>query len=212
MSSKKHHSELKLKVCGMCDPGNIVRLAALEPDFMGFIFHEASPRHCSKAPEVSLPATVRKVGVFVDQSMDDILQKKKEFGLHLAQLHGKESPEFCSELEKHGLPVIKAFNIRPDFDFEELKVYETACTFFLFDAAGKNAGGNGVVFNWDLLEKYRGRKPFLLSGGITLALAEKIRNFFHPALYGIDINSGFEIKPGIKNIERIKEFKNELSA
>ena len=212
MTAKEQKPELKLKVCGMCNAQNIARLAELEPDFIGFIFHELSPRYCLTVPDVKIPEKIAKVGVFVNKSTDYILQKKEEFGLTMAQLHGQESPEFCRKIEQNGLPVIKACNITPDFDFEKLKAYETACSLFLFDAAGKNAGGNGIVFNWDLLQNYHGEKAFLLSGGITPALAEKISNFSHPSLYGIDINSGFETKPGIKNIAKIKAFKNELSA
>jgi phosphoribosylanthranilate isomerase len=184
----------------------------LEPDYIGFIFHELSPRFCLKAPDVLIPEKIKKVGIFVNKSLDYILQKKEEFGLNMAQLHGLESPKFCRAVEQNGLPVIKAFNIKPDFDFETLQKYESVCSMFLFDAAGKNAGGNGIVFNWELLENYHGEKPLLLSGGITPGLAEDIKNFSHPALYGIDINSGFETKPGIKNIAKIKAFKHELSA
>ncbi|MBE0649513.1 MAG: phosphoribosylanthranilate isomerase [Bacteroidales bacterium] len=212
MSAKEHKRELKFKVCGMCDEQNIARLVELEPDFIGFIFHELSPRFCLRLPEVVIPEKITKVGVFVNKSIDYILLRSDEFELNMVQLHGQESPEFCSKIEGNGLPVIKAFNITPDFDFGKLKDYESSCTLFLFDAAGKNAGGNGTVFNWDLLQNYHGEKPFLLSGGITPALAKEIKNFSHPLLYGIDINSGFEIKPGIKNIAKIKAFKNELSA
>lgn len=212
MKGTEHKTRLKLKVCGMCHVKNIALLVELKPDFIGFIFHESSPRFCSKAPDVKIPEKMIRVGVFVDKSIDYILQKKGEFGLNMAQLHGGESPEFCREIEQNGLPVIKAFNIKPGFDFESLSAYEAACTLFLFDAAGKKAGGNGIVFNWNLLRDYHGEKPFLLSGGISPELAGKIKNFSHPSLYGIDINSGFEIEPGIKNIEEIKVFKNELSA
>lgn len=212
MSEKKHKPGLKLKVCGMCNAQNIARLVELEPDFIGFIFHELSPRYCLKAPDVSIPEKIKKVGVFVNKPFAYIINKKDEFNLNWIQLHGQESPEFCEKTEQNGLPVIKAFNIKPDFDFEVLQKYESVCSMFLFDAAGKNAGGNGVLFNWELLKNYHGKKPFLLSGGITPGMAETIKNFSHPSLYGIDINSGFENKPGIKNIAKIKAFKNELSA
>jgi len=212
MSLKEKKPELKIKVCGMCNAQNIARLVELEPDFIGFIFHELSPRFCLKVPDVTIPEKIIKVGVFVNKPFAYIMKKKDEFNLNWVQLHGQESPEFCEKMEQSGLPVIKAFNIGPDFDFEKLKAYESACTLFLFDAAGKNAGGNGIVFNWDLLENYHGEKLFLLSGGISSALAKKIKNFSHPSLYGIDINSGFETKPGMKNISKIKAFQHELSA
>jgi len=201
-----------MKVCGMCNTINIADLLVLRPDFIGFIFHESSPRHCQSPPQMIFPKSVIKVGVFVDKPMDFILLKKEQFGLDMIQLHGNESPAFCGEVERKAGPVIKAFNIHADFDFLQLDDYYPVCHFFLFDAAGPKAGGNGVRFNWELLKNYKGETPFLLSGGIDKRMAAAIRNFNHPAFLGVDINSGFETGPGIKNIENIKQFKDELSA
>ena len=201
-----------MKVCGMCNTLNIADLLVLRPDFIGFIFHELSPRHCPSPPQMTLPESVIKVGVFVDKPMDFIRLKKEQFGLDMIQLHGNESPAFCREVEQNVAPVIKAFKMDAGFDFHQLEAYRPVCHLFLFDAAGPKAGGNGVRFNWELLKNYKGETPFLLSGGIDKSMVAAIKDFNHPAFYGVDINSGFETHPGIKNIENIKQFKDELSA
>ena len=204
--------EIHLKVCGMRDEANIAALMELQPDFIGFIFHEISPRYCEKVPEVFIPESTRKTGVFVNKPEEYIARKKKDFHLDYVQLHGAESPEFCGRIQHSVAPVIKAFNLYDDFDFDTLKSYEEACAFFLFDASGPLAGGNGKLFNWQILEQYRGTTPFLLSGGIDESMAEAIRNIKHPAFYGVDINSRFELRPAIKDINKIKRFKHELQS
>ncbi len=189
---------------------NIVELIQVQPDFIGFIFHEESSRNVLVKPEVEIPKTIKKVGVFVDKTIDFILQKTKNFKLDYIQLHGKEAPQFCRKIKNKNLKVIKAFNIKEGFDFERLKKYEPTCELFLFDAFGKKAGGNGVVFDWKLLQNYKGKIPFLLSGGIDATMASEIRKIKHLKFIGIDINSGFEIEPALKNIKNIKTFYNEL--
>ena len=205
-------SKIHLKVCGMKEAGNITELVALHPDFIGFIFHELSPRYCDRPPETMIPEYIRKVGVFVNKSQEYILLIKEEYQLDMIQLHGTESPDFCREIQQSVAPVIKAFNLHDDFNFDTLKPYEEACAFFLFDASGPLAGGNGIIFNWQILEQYRGTTPFLLSGGIDENMAEAIKRINHPAFYGIDINSRFETLPGIKDVNKIKRFKNELQS
>ncbi|MBN2615457.1 MAG: phosphoribosylanthranilate isomerase [Bacteroidales bacterium] len=202
---------LKLKVCGMREAENITGLIALQPELIGFIFHEPSARFCAGKPEVDIPEEIIRTGVFVNSPLETILQKKEEFGLSLAQLHGKESPEFCRGVRQH-IPVMKAFNIDYHFDFQVLEAYTGVCDYFLFDASGPKAGGNGIQFNWDLLQQYQGKTPFFLSGGLSPDSVDALREFQHPALVGIDINSGFEVRPGLKNIEKIKQFKYELSS
>ncbi len=196
----------------MRDEANIAALMELQPDFIGFIFHEISPRYCEKVPEVFIPESIRKTGVFVNKSEEYIAKKKKDFYLDYVQLHGAESPEFCGKIQHSVAPVIKAFNLHDGFDFDRLKLYEEVCAFFLFDASGPLAGGNGISFNWQILKQYRGTTPFLLSGGIDETMAETIRNIKHPAFYGVDINSRFELRPAIKDINKIKQFKNELQS
>ncbi len=202
---------MKLKVCGMRERTNIAELIQVQPDFIGFIFHEKSSRNVTGIPEMEIPKTIKKVGVFVDKSIEFILQKGKMFHLDYIQLHGKETPAFCNALNKH-YKIIKAFNIKDDFDFTQLKAYETFCNLFLFDAFGKKAGGNGIIFNWNLLQNYKGETPFLLSGGIDKTMVAEIKQINHPKFMGIDINSGFEIEPALKNTKQIKLFKDELQS
>ena len=201
---------LKLKVCGMRNSENIIALSKIKPEFIGFIFHEKSSRNISNNLIQSTPDTIIRVGVFVDENINFILDKIKLHNLNCVQLHGKESTEFCAEVKKLGIDVIKAFNISEQFNFSALKNYEETCNYFLFDAAGKNAGGNGIVFNWDLISNYTGRTPFLLSGGIDETMTKTIKELKHPLLVGVDINSGFETKPAVKNITAIKKFSDSI--
>ena len=201
---------LQLKVCGMANESNIAELIKIQPNFIGFIFHEDSPRNITHFPKTNIPKTMKKIGVFVDKDFEFINKKVIDFGLDGVQLHGKESPLLCNQLKKEGLIIIKAFNIHNTFDFGLLDSYIHSCDYFLFDAFGKNAGGNGVIFNWDLLRNYKGSVPFLLSGGIDETMVGTIKKFRHPQFIGIDINSGFEIQPALKDIKKIKLFSNEL--
>lgn len=202
---------LLLKVCGMRDNANITELLKVQPDFIGFIFHEQSSRNVSSKIEIQIPNDINKVGVFVNKDEHFIKNKIKDFKLTHVQLHGTESPTFCENIMGLGVKIIKAFNINDDFNFETLAEYELYCDFFLFDAFGEKAGGNGIVFNWDLLQNYKGNIPFLLSGGIDETMVDKLKNISHPRFVGIDINSKFETAAAYKNIEKIKEFRNGLS-
>lgn len=205
---------MKLKVCGMRDNTNIEELIKLQPDFIGFIFHEKSSRNVTDIIEVNFPNSIKKVGVFVDENEQFITSKIESYNLNAVQLHGFESSHFCEKIRNslfgNGLKIIKAFNIHAGFDFEILKQYEPFCDYFLFDAFGKEAGGNGVVFNWGLLNQYIGKISFLLSGGIDETMANQIKKIKHPQFAGIDINSKFETVSAYKNINKIKLFKDEL--
>lgn len=203
---------LLLKVCGMRDEANIAELIKVQPDFIGFIFHEKSSRNVSSKIEIEIPNGIDKVGVFVDEDERFINEKISAYNLSHIQLHGFESPQFCNKIKKLGVKIIKAFNVHSAFDFEILEGYESYCSYFLFDAFGKKAGGNGIVFNWGLLKKYNGNTPFLLSGGIDETMTNKLKKITHPQFIGVDINSKFETAAAYKNIEKIKEFKNELSS
>ena len=205
-------TKIHLKVCGMRDADNITALAKLQPDFIGFIFHEVSPRYCEKVPETAIPESIRKTGVFVNKPIEYIALKKADFQLDYIQLHGSESPEFCRKVSRTVAPVIKAFNLHSGFDFARLKAYVPFCDFFLFDASGPKAGGNSIAFDWELLKLYEGETPFLLSGGIDETMAGEIKKINHPAFYGVDINSRFEIRPGLKDINKIKRFKHALQS
>ncbi|WP_192820689.1 phosphoribosylanthranilate isomerase [Rufibacter sp. LB8] len=206
-------SDLKIKVCGMKYSENLEELLELQPDYVGFIFYDKSPRCVAGQEEEIAAATkpdVTKVGVFVDEKKEVIQQKVDSFGLGMVQLHGHESSQFCGELKDAGLTVMKAFRIGEDFDFEPLKAYAGVCDFFLFDASGPSPGGNGVRFNWQMLERYDLDVPFFLSGGIDVEHLQEIKALHHPKLFGLDLNSKFEISPGLKNIHRLKEFMEDL--
>ncbi|MEL0457572.1 phosphoribosylanthranilate isomerase [Flavobacteriaceae bacterium SZ-1-7] len=205
---------MKLKVCGMKYQDNIEQVAALQPDYLGFIFYEKSARHfeLENIPEIS--KFIKKVGVFVNASLDFIQEKIEKHNLNAVQLHGEESPEFCDALKNKNIEIIKVFSIKDEFNFEILKPYENVVDYFLFDTKGKLPGGNGYTFNWDVLMDYPSNKPFFLSGGIGIDEVEKIKAFKNSEAskycYALDVNSKFEIEPGLKNIELLKEFKNKL--
>lgn len=201
---------MKIKVCGMRDKENISSLLALKPDYIGFIFYAQSKRFVADFPQIEIPSSVKKVGVFVDERIDEIVEKTLKYNLDFVQLHGNETSEFCEKLAAKNIKIIKAFSVDENFYFSETKPFEKCVSLFLFDTKGNNYGGNGIKFNWKLLQNYSGKTSFLLSGGISKNDSEKIKKFKHPAFLGIDINSGFELEPGLKNIKEIEEFKNRL--
>lgn len=214
MPITKSLAELKLKVCGMNK--NTAEVATLKPDYLGFIFWKPSKRYSEKALPL-IPHSVKKVGVFVDERVLIIAEKVKEYGLLLVQLHGEESPAFCDQLKKQipHIKIVKVFSMKDDFDFAQLKHFEDVCDFYLFDTKGKLPGGNGYAFNWEVLKNYRSTKPYFLSGGIGLEEIDSIKEFMKRPeaqyCHAIDVNSKFEIGPGLKNIEKVKEFKKALS-
>ena len=197
-----------IKVCGITEEEQLCELDKLDAvHFIGTIYYEKSKRYIKSI----LPAThqSKKVGVFVDKPIQDISRIAFEQNLQLIQLHGNETPEICSKLSNH-FGIIKAFGICESFDFNTLIPYQGHVDFFLFDTSTPEHGGSGKKFNWQLLNKYTLSTPFLLSGGIQLSDASEIKKINHPQFQGVDINSGFETKPGIKNIELIKQFIDEL--
>lgn len=201
---------MKLKVCGLKYPFNFKEVEGLGPDYMGFIFYDRSPRSVrfsAHTVDSISNLSVPKVGVFVNPSLDEVYTTVSLYGLDMVQLHGDESPAFVKQLSKV-VPVIKAFSVDENFSFE-LADYADA-SLLLFDAKGKNRGGNGIHFNWDLLKKYEGDTPFLLSGGLRLEDVPALLEIEHPQFEGIDVNSGFEINAGEKNIELLKELKEAL--
>ena len=205
---------MKLKICGMKYPENILEVGALLPDYLGFIFWEKSARYFNgEIPE--LIGTIKKTGVFVNQSTEEILEKVQKYKLQAVQLHGNESAEFCSELKTKfdkEIEIIKAFSTDNDFDFEVLKPYEAVCNYFLFDTKGKLPGGNGTTFDWTILKKYTSEKPFFLSGGIGIEELKAIEEISKTNLpiYAVDINSKFEIEPGLKNKNLLSNFKRKF--
>lgn len=218
---------MRVKVCGMREPDNISALSQLPIDFMGFIFYPASPRFAgankklekwlAKESPMELKSIAR-VGVFVNAELEDLLNRIHDYELDYIQLHGSESSEYCKELFSlwdfssiRRASIIKAFSIDEKFNFETVKAYEPYCKYFLFDTKGASFGGNGVQFDWSLLEQYKGETPFLLSGGIGEESAEAIKKLKHPQLAGVDINSKFETAPGLKDIAAIDRFIQNLN-
>jgi len=206
---------MKIKVCGMKYEDNIREVAVLQPDFLGFIFHEKSLRNFENTIP-KLPDSIKKVGVFVDEKIEFICGLMEKHQLDVIQLHGHESPEICKLLKSTKALVIKVFSIKNEFDFSVLTPYEEVCDYFLFDTKGKLPGGNGYTFNWEVLKDYPSTKPFFLSGGIGLDQILNIKDFqMSPAskyCYAIDVNSKFEIEPGLKNIKELKELKNSVTS
>lgn len=204
-----YHPNYIIKVCGMTDGENIRQTEQLGVDFIGFIFYPRSPRFLFEMPTY-LPVRSRRIGVFVNESKDNILMYTDRFGLDYIQLHGNESPEFCHNLQAAGMKLIKAFSIATPRDLSSVSAYEGLCQYYLFDTKTPQYGGSGNQFDWTLLNRYTGNTPFLLSGGINQYSATAIRNFHHPRLAGVDINSRFESSPGLKDIGRIQTFIREL--
>jgi phosphoribosylanthranilate isomerase len=207
---------MKVKVCGMKTPENIQALAKLDIDYMGFIFYKKSPRF-AEIPVV-LPEHIQKVGVFVNESTEKILEKVESFGLNIVQLHGHETPEFCEELNqalaKAGhveVKLWKVFSIKSASDFEGIETYSFYVNGYLLDTKGQYRGGNGEKFDWQLLGKQNFSKPVILSGGIGPEDAEQVSQLYREGLIsGVDVNSGFEVEPGLKNITLVQEFLQNL--
>jgi phosphoribosylanthranilate isomerase len=202
---------IKIKICGMKFPENIGDIAALQPDFMGFIFYEQSPRNFEDAiPNIN--KSIQKVGVFVNASIEEIQEKAKQFGFDIIQLHGEETPGFCHLLQQNKFKVIKSFNMYKQFNFNDLNKYYNYCNYFLFDTKGANHGGNGTAFDWSVLENYNSDKPYFLSGGIGLENLQKLKSFltkdYANHCIAIDCNSRLEIAPGLKSTEKTKQFIN----
>ena len=196
-----------IKVCGMRDAQNIRDVESLGVDWIGMIFWPKSKRYVAEVPSY-LPGHLKKVGVFVDSTLDDILQHISDYQLDIIQLHGQESPDFAKALKPH--TIIKAFNIEKADDLLQTEKYEGIADYFLFDTKGKMVGGNGQKFDWSVLTTYQGKTPFLLSGGIGPEDTESVKSFHHPRCIGIDLNSRFESEPGFKDINQLKTFINHI--
>jgi len=201
-----------IKVCGLNNGDNINQLMKLDLDFMGIIFYRKSSRFFNSA---TLPKTEKKyIAVFVNESLDVIKEIINKYKFEYVQLHGNEDQKFCKEISSL-CNIIKAFRIDDRFDLYEIEKYSKYCKYFLFDTFTESYGGSGKKFNWDLLLNYDHKKDFILSGGINLELISSIKKLKNqlPNLIGVDLNSKFEIKPGLKDINRVKKFiksiKNE---
>ena len=198
---------MKIKVCGVKEPGNIREVADLTPDYMGFICYDPSPRFINDLSIDSLsdiPVSIDKTGVFVNEIAETINDLIDRYGFNTIQLHGSESPYFTNSF-RNKATVIKAFGLNNDFDFEQLNDYNGKVDFFLFDTKTDLHGGSGKTFDWSILNKYKLDIPFFLSGGLSLDNLEEVKNIDHPQFYGVDLNSKFETSPGIKDIEKLKQ-------
>ena len=204
---------MKLKVCGMKFVENIEQVSGLYPDYMGFIFYEKSKRNFEGVIP-KLPKSIKKTGVFVNEYPEILVSLVEEYQLEAIQLHGDETIAYIKQIKTYlpSVEIIKVFGIKDEFNFELLKPFLQVVDYFLFDTKGKERGGNGYQFDWSILEAYPYEKPFFLSGGIGLKEVVDIQKALDSDLpmYAIDINSKFEIEPGLKNINDIKIFKNKL--
>jgi phosphoribosylanthranilate isomerase len=204
---------IHVKVCGLNSPENVMQLQNLPIDYFGYIFHAPSKRYAGGERIRNrrlFAVNGYRTGVFVNAGSAEIKAIARHCGLSYIQLHGNEPPSDCQEMKDSGLRVIKSFRVDEDFDFEACSGYSSVCDYFLFDTRGELPGGNGKKFNWEILDLYKGSVPFFLSGGIRPGDEEKIAKFLHPLFYGIDLNSGFEDAPGIKNYLLLSDFLTKV--
>lgn len=217
---------MKIKVCGLRDQDNILALSKLPVDMMGFIFYKNSPRYVDDPKLIkwleknkNALSHISNVGVFVNSAIEYVLNNVHDYQLDFVQLHGNESAEYCREIQSYWdistmreARLIKAFAVDEDFDFSETAPYEGTCSLFLFDTKTPDYGGSGKRFDWELLHRYKGNTPFLLSGGIDTAAVDQIRSLSLNHLYGVDINSKFETSPGVKDVAKVEQFVQQLKA
>ena len=220
-----------IKVCGMRDAQNIREVSQLGVDMIGMIFYPKSPRyvemqssHAGIIPDyvkedinIKSAKSPARVGVFVDDMVQNIVTRVVNYHLDYVQLHGNEPREMCENLRltldpdiRPGIKIIKAISVSDASDIQKYKEYVGAVDLFLFDTKCKTVGGSGQQFDWQVLEQYDGEVPFLLSGGIGPEDASRLHAFHHPKCIGIDLNSRFEIDPGVKDVEKLKGFLNEI--
>ena len=220
-----------IKVCGMRDAQNIREVSQLGVDMIGMVFYPKSPRyvemqssHAGIIPDyvkedinIKSAKSPARVGVFVDDMVQNIVTRVVNYHLDYVQLHGNEPREMCENLRltldpdiRPGIKIIKAISVSDASDIQKYKEYVGAVDLFLFDTKCKTVGGSGRQFDWQVLEQYDGEVPFLLSGGIGPEDASRLHAFHHPKCIGIDLNSRFEIEPGVKNVEKLKGFLNEI--
>jgi phosphoribosylanthranilate isomerase len=209
---------MNIKVCGITQLKQLQQLEAMNIDFAGLIFYKESSRYVgeklNKKDIKTADFDLKKVGVFVNPEMIEVLDAIDDYGLDIVQLHGDESPEMCEDLSSE-VEVIKALRLRTDENVNIDKLvesYDAVCDYYLFDTAGlkESFGGTGQQFDWSILSKAKIEKPFFLSGGIGPDDAERLKAFKHPDFFAIDINSKFEKEPGVKDVAMLLKFKQAL--
>jgi phosphoribosylanthranilate isomerase len=202
-------TNLKLKVCGMRDVENIQQVSSVQPDYMGFIFYPKSPRYVGKdfAIPNDFPKSIKRVGVFVNETIEYILETVDRYDLDYVQLHGNESVEQCYSIKNSQIGVIKVFSVDSEFDFASTSKFTKATDFFLFDTKGKLYGGNAVAFDWNVLKKYDQQVPFFLSGGLSPENLHAVESLAGMNMHALDLNSGIETSPGLKDMQRFREVK-----
>jgi len=209
----------KLKVCGNCSKDNIKEIVFLSPDYLGFILYKDSPRGVLVEDCADLlscvPPSIKTVAVIVDLSLESLKKLCEEVSFSAIQLHGEQPLQFVSECRDFFQgEIIKVFSVDSDFSFDACGDYEGLVDYFLFDTKSEVPGGSGNTFDWKKLSEYQGSTPYFLAGGIDQTHAQEIKELYSylPTLFGVDINSKFEISPGIKSIEQVKRFGGELRA
>ena len=207
---------MKIKVCGLTQSVQLKQVDELNVDYAGLIFYQRSQRfvlnklHSEEVRKLNL--AIQKVGVFVNASEEDIMTQIELYKLDMVQLHGDETPAFCKHIS-NAVSVIKAFKItnnnEQNIDWM-IKPYDECCDYYLFDTNRNAYGGTGEKFDWQILKKNKINKPFFLSGGIGFDDVEKVKGLQHPFLYAVDVNSRFEIEPGVKNIGQVEMFVKQF--
>jgi len=207
---------MNVKVCGITEMKQLQQLDGLEIDFAGLIFYKESPRYIgekiSKSELKKADLDIKKVGVFVNPEMIEVLDAIDDYGLDVVQLHGDESPEMCEDLSSE-VEVIKAFRVTDGSDIDKMVApYDAVCDYYLFDTGGlkESFGGTGKQFDWTILTKAKIEKPFFLSGGIAPEDSSKVKAFRHPDFFGMDINSLFDKEPGVKDMGKVLHFRQGL--
>ncbi|MCM1450069.1 MAG: phosphoribosylanthranilate isomerase [Clostridiales bacterium] len=206
---------MKVKICGMREPYNISQVMALRPDFMGFIFYAPSPRYCGRLSRETVvglnKARIEPVAVTVNLDMDALLVLNEEHGFTTFQLHGEESPLMCSRLKALGFKVIKAISVNNEESLREAHKFVGLVDYILLDTSTPSKGGSGKKFDWNILSAYDIPQPFLLSGGIGEDDAHKVLAIDNPHFVGVDLNSRFEVSPGLKNVDSLSRFLGNLN-
>lgn len=206
---------MKIKICGMKYPENIQEVTALKPDYLGFIFYKDSKRYCADSLKyddiAQLDFTVQKVGVFVNESIKNVIHLATVYDMQLIQLHGDESAEYCENLKLLDFKIIKAFGIDEDFDFSVLEEYKDHCDYFLFDTKSREYGGTGKHFDWNLLKKYDNSKPVFLSGGLEIQDIPVVHDLLKDInIHALDFNSKLEKDCAVKDVVICKEVINAV--